>query len=129
DNAVNQRLAVRLLEKRGHSVALAVNGVAALDALERERFDLVLMDVQMPGMGGLEATAEIRRRERAASGARVPIIAMTAHAMSGDRERCLGAGMDGYVAKPIQTAALLAAIDAVFGAAVAPAVPRAAAHG
>ena len=125
DNVVNQRLAVRLLEKRGHSVAVAVNGTAVLAAVECERFDVVLMDVQMPGMDGLEATAEIRRREREAGAVRLPIIAMTAHAMSGDRERCLGAGMDGYVAKPIQTAALLGAIDAVFGAAPVPAPPRA----
>ncbi len=119
DNVVNQRLAVRLLEKRGHSVAVAVNGYDALAALERETFDLVLMDVQMPGMGGLETTAEIRRRERAGGGhVHLPIVAMTAHALSGDRERCLGAGMDGYVAKPIQTAVLLAAIEAVFGAPV-----------
>jgi CheY-like chemotaxis protein len=130
DNVVNQRLAVRLLEKRGHSVAVAVNGYEALAALERETFDLVLMDVQMPGMGGLETTAEIRRRELAGgSHVHLPIVAMTAHAMSGDRERCLGAGMDGYVAKPIQTAVLLAAIEAVFGAAAAPAPLAAAANG
>jgi two-component system, sensor histidine kinase and response regulator len=101
DNAVNQRLATRLLEKQGHTVELANNGCEALAALERKSFDLVLMDVQMPEMDGFEATARIRTKE-AAGGRRLPIIAMTAHAMKGDRERCLEAGMDGYVSKPIQ---------------------------
>jgi CheY-like chemotaxis protein len=101
DNAVNQMLAVRLLEKRGHSITLAANGRAALAALEANRFDVVLMDVQMPEMDGFEATAAIRARENG-SGRRTPIIAMTAHAMKGDRERCLAAGMDGYVSKPLE---------------------------
>jgi len=114
DNAVNQRVAVRLLEKRGHSVAVAGNGSEALTRLERETFDLVLMDVQMPVMDGLEATAAIRARE-AGTGARTPIIAMTAHAMRGDRERCLEAGMDEYVAKPVQPAELFKAINATLG--------------
>jgi two-component system sensor histidine kinase/response regulator len=101
DNAVNQRLAVRLLEKQGHSVVLTDNGRQALEALEREPFDLVLLDVQMPEMDGLEAAAAIRARE-AGTGRHVPILAMTAYAMKGDRERCLAAGMDDYIAKPIQ---------------------------
>jgi signal transduction histidine kinase/CheY-like chemotaxis protein len=100
DNPVNQRLAVRLLEKRGHTVAVASTGKEALALLERQSFDLVLMDVQMPEMDGLEATASIRARERLVGGHQI-IIAMTAHAMKGDRERCLEAGMDGYVTKPI----------------------------
>jgi PAS domain S-box-containing protein len=101
DNLVNQRLAVRLLEKQGHAVVVADNGKEALAALEREPFDLVLMDVQMPEMGGLEATAVIRRQEQG-TGKHLPVVAMTAHAMKGDRERCLAAGMDGYVSKPVQ---------------------------
>jgi len=100
DNDVNRRLAQRLLEKLGHSVVTAQDGRQALEVLERDRVDLVLMDVQMPGMDGLEATAEIRRREK--PGARLPVIALTAHAMSGDREQCLEAGMDDYLSKPIQ---------------------------
>jgi signal transduction histidine kinase/DNA-binding response OmpR family regulator/ligand-binding sensor domain-containing protein len=100
DNAVNQRLAVRLLERRGHHVVLAGNGREALEAIEKERFDLVLMDVQMPEMDGFEATAALRQKERS-SGMHLPVIALTAHAMKGDRERCLAAGMDGYLAKPI----------------------------
>jgi two-component system, sensor histidine kinase and response regulator len=99
DNAVNQRLATRLLEKRGHRVALAANGQEALDALEKEKFDLVFM--QMPEMDGLEATAAIREKEKR-SGLHQPIIALTAHAMKGDRDKCLAAGMDGYLSKPIR---------------------------
>jgi two-component system sensor histidine kinase/response regulator len=114
DNATNQRLAVRLLEKMGHCVAVANNGKEALDAVERETFDLVLMDVQMPEMGGLEATAAMRERERGAEG-HLPIIALTAHAMKGDRERCLEAGMDGYVGKPIRTQELAREIELVLG--------------
>jgi two-component system sensor histidine kinase/response regulator len=101
DNAVNQRLAVRLLEKRGHSVVVAGNGREALNALEKESFDLVFMDVQMPEMDGLEATAAIREREKV-SGHRQAIIALTAHAMKGDREKCIAGGMDGYLTKPIR---------------------------
>jgi len=101
DNAVNQRLAIRLLEKQGHTVVVANNGREAVSAFERERFNLILMDVQMPEMSGFEATAAIREREQA-TGAHLPIIAMTAHAMTGDRERCLEAGMDSYISKPIQ---------------------------
>jgi PAS domain S-box-containing protein len=101
DNLVNQRLALRLLEREGHQVTVAANGRAALARLEEGPFDLVLMDVQMPEMDGLEATAAIRERERA-TGRHVPILALTAHAMKGDRERCLAAGMDGYLSKPIR---------------------------
>jgi two-component system, sensor histidine kinase and response regulator len=101
DNLVNQRLAVRLLEKRGHRVVVASNGREALEALEKDSFDLVFMDVQMPEMDGLEATAAIRERETR-SGLHQPIIALTAHAMKGDREKCLAGGMDGYLTKPIR---------------------------
>ncbi|MGH9378396.1 MAG: response regulator, partial [Terriglobia bacterium] len=94
-----------------HRVALANNGREALAALDKEKFHLVLMDIQMPVMGGFEATAAIREREKAAGG-HIPIIAMTAHAMIGDRKKCLEAGMDGYVSKPVKIKALLDAIDA-----------------
>jgi CheY-like chemotaxis protein len=100
DNAVNQRLIVRLLEKRGHCVVLAANGQEALAALDVEPFDIVFMDVQMPEMDGYEATAAIRTKEKC-TGAHQTIIALTAHAMKGDREKCLNAGMDGYLTKPI----------------------------
>jgi two-component system, sensor histidine kinase and response regulator len=102
DNPVNQRLAVRLLEKRGHRVTVAGNGREALEALERESFDLVFMDVQMPEMDGMEATAAIRDKEKG-TGQHQPIIALTAHAMTGDREKCLAGGMDGYLTKPIRS--------------------------
>ena len=101
DNPVNQRLIVRLLEKRGHRVVLADNGRQALAALEKESFDLVLMDVQMPEMDGFEATSAIRMREKSI-GSHQTIIALTAHAMKGDREECLARGMDGYLTKPIR---------------------------
>jgi signal transduction histidine kinase/DNA-binding response OmpR family regulator len=109
DNLVNQRLVVRLLEKQGHTVVVASNGREALATVDREVFDAVLMDVQMPEMDGYAATAAIRERERS-TGHHVPIIAMTAHAMMGDEERCLAAGMDGYVSKPIDATTLCAAI-------------------
>lgn len=112
DNIVNQRLAVRLLEKQGHSVVVAETGKEALAALQQHPFDLVLMDVQMPEMDGFAATAAIREREKE-TGQHIPIIAMTAHAMKGDRERCLEAGMDGYVAKPVQAQELEEAIAAL----------------
>jgi PAS domain S-box-containing protein len=109
DNATNQMLAIALLEKAGHTVETALNGREALAALARRSFDVVLMDVQMPEMDGLEATARIRAQELA-RGTRVPIVAMTAHAMKGDRERCLDAGMDGYVSKPVQAEDLYRAL-------------------
>jgi CheY-like chemotaxis protein len=101
DNAVNQRLAVRLLEKRGHRVIVAGNGLEALEALKRDSFDLVLMDVQMPDMDGLEATTALRQNEKGGQ-FHQRVIALTAHAMQGDRERCIAAGMDGYLTKPIK---------------------------
>jgi PAS domain S-box-containing protein len=110
DNIVNQRVAVGLLTRRGHQVTVAANGLDALAALERESFDVVLMDVQMPELGGLEATAEIRARERR-TGGRAYIVAMTAHAMTGDRERFLAAGMDGYLSKPIDPEMLFAVVE------------------
>ena len=113
DNAVNQRLASRLLEKEGHVVVLAEDGAKALKACHENTFDLILMDVQMPVMDGLEATAAIRRTEQA-TGHHIPIIAMTAHAMTGDRQRFLKAGMDGYVSKPIHSGELLEAIESVL---------------
>jgi CheY-like chemotaxis protein len=113
DNPVNQKLAVRLLEKRGHVVVAAGNGRQALAAFAQEHFDVVLMDVQMPEMDGFEATAAIRDEEKT-TGAHVPIIAMTAHAMKGDEERCLRAGMDGYVSKPIDAQSLFRAIESLI---------------
>jgi signal transduction histidine kinase/CheY-like chemotaxis protein len=113
DNLVNQRLVVQLLEKRGHTVVVANNGREVLAALEKDVFHLILMDVQMPEMGGVEVTAAIRGREKEAGG-HVPIIALTAHAMSGDRERCLAAGMDGYIAKPINPKEVFDLIDALL---------------
>jgi PAS domain S-box-containing protein len=110
DNIVNQRVAAALLTKRGHTVTVVNNGREAVDALKRERFDLVLMDVQMPEMDGLEATAAIRRMEQA-TGQHVRIVAMTAHAMSGDRENCLAAGMDGYLSKPIDQRTLYDVVE------------------
>jgi signal transduction histidine kinase/ligand-binding sensor domain-containing protein/CheY-like chemotaxis protein len=110
DNPVNRTLATRLLERRGHRVSAATNGREALDLLERASFDVILMDVQMPGVDGLEATTEIRRREFAMGG-HVPIIAMTAHALKGDREMCLAAGMDAYVNKPLDPAQFIAAVE------------------
>jgi CheY-like chemotaxis protein len=116
DNAINSRVAVRMLEKEGHTVTVADDGRAAIELWERERFDVVLMDVQMPELDGFAATAEIRRREQAAApdtSCHVPIIAMTAHAMRGDEERCRQAGMDDYVSKPIDAKRLSAAIARV----------------
>jgi CheY-like chemotaxis protein len=105
DNAVNQELAVRILKKHGHKAVVARTGKEALALLGKRSFDLVLMDVQMPDMDGFEATAAIRETEPT-RGARIPIVAMTAHALAGDRERCLQSGMDAYIAKPIQAAEL-----------------------
>ncbi len=112
DNEVNQLLATRVLQKQGHTVTVARNGREALDLIEGGSFEVVLMDVQMPEMDGLEATQEIRRREQGTP-RRLPIIALTAHAMKGDRERCLTAGMDDYLSKPIDEDALCRAIRAV----------------
>ncbi|HEV3263487.1 MAG TPA: response regulator [Gemmataceae bacterium] len=112
DNAFNQRVGVMKLEKKGHQVTVVGSGQDALAALDRETFDLILMDVQMPDMDGLEVTAVIRRNEQT-TGGHIPIVAMTAHAMKGDRERCLESGMDGYVTKPIQDHELWRAIRGV----------------
>jgi PAS domain S-box-containing protein len=113
DNRVNQMLAVRLLEKRGHHVQVAGDGREALEKLKTADFDLVLMDVQMPVMGGFEATAAAREMEKG-TGRHIPIVALTAHAVTGDRERCLAAGMDGYVAKPIRPEELFEQIEALI---------------
>jgi PAS domain S-box-containing protein len=113
DNLVNQKLASSLLEKHGHTVVIAANGRRALERLETEGFDLVLMDVQMPEIDGFEATAAIRKKE-VETGTHLPIIAMTAHAMQGDKERCLAAGMDGYLSKPLNVKELLKVIQAVL---------------
>jgi signal transduction histidine kinase/AmiR/NasT family two-component response regulator len=117
DNTVNRQVAVRVLNRHGYSAAAAVSGRDGLDQIARSGFDLILMDVQMPEMDGYEATQTIRRAEES-SGGHIPIIAMTAHAMKGDRERCLAAGMDGYVSKPIDVNDLLAAIEGVWASAV-----------
>ena len=116
DNPVNQKLAQHLLERRGHTPILVANGREAVELTARDRFDLVLMDLQMPEVDGFEATAAIRTRERQAGQPRVPIIALTAHAMQGDRRRCLDADMDGYVAKPIKPVELFEVIDRVMAA-------------
>jgi PAS domain S-box-containing protein len=113
DNLVNQLLAVRLLEKRGHHVQVAGDGREVLEKLKTAEFDLILMDVQMPVMGGFEATAAIREMEKG-TGRHIPIIALTAHAVTGDRERCVAAGMDGYVAKPIHPEELFEQIEALI---------------
>jgi signal transduction histidine kinase/CheY-like chemotaxis protein len=113
DNAVNQKLAVRLLEKEGHSVTVVGNGRLALDMIESGSFDVVLMDVQMPVMGGFEATAALRRRERG-TGQHLPVVATTAHAMKGDREACEAAGMDAYISKPIQPRELFNILAQLF---------------
>ncbi len=110
DTPFNQKYILRLLSRWGHEAVVAENGLTALRILQQEAFDMVLMDVQMPEMDGLEATAAIRKMERDGQGEAIPIIAMTAHAMKGDRERCIEAGMDDYVSKPISSDALLKAI-------------------
>jgi len=114
DSLVNQKLVRALLERRGHRVVIANNGHEALGACLAERFDLILMDIQMPEMDGLEATAAIRRAERQ-TGVRTPIVAMTAHVLQGDRERCLESGMDDYLAKPVRARRLFEAIEAATG--------------
>lgn len=110
DNPVNQELAVELLEMRGHSVRIAGNGVEVLAALDRESFDVILMDVQMPEMDGFQATGAIRNREKQ-SGTHIPIIAITGFAMKGDRQRCLDAGMDGYISKPLRSKELFEVVE------------------
>ena len=125
DNAVNQLVMQGMLKKRGHHVTVADTGRTALDALERSPFDLVLMDVQMPELDGFEATREIRRKERASGSPRVPVIALTAHAMSGDRERCLDAGMDEYLTKPVNAKELDAALAKVATGTLPAAEPQA----
>jgi two-component system, sensor histidine kinase and response regulator len=112
DNAVNQKLAKRLLEKMGHSITLAANGAEAVRAHAAGHFDIILMDVQMPEMNGFEATARIREREKL-TGQHIPIVALTAHAMRGDREKCLAAGMDDYLSKPLNASALLEKLTAL----------------
>jgi CheY-like chemotaxis protein len=112
DNAVNQRLAIRLLEKRGHRVTLAQNGREALTAWSQGSFDFILMDVQMPIMSGHEATMAIREREQM-TGGHIPIVALTAHAMKGDEDLCHAAGMDYYLTKPIKAEALFSLIDSI----------------
>ncbi len=116
---MNQKLASRLLEKQGHNVVPVGNGREALEQIERRTFDLVLMDIQMPVMGGLEATEAIRSREKS-TGTHLPIIAMTAHAMQGDRDRCLAAGMDDYVSKPIDVKQLFTVVQNVLAASGVP---------
>ena len=124
DNAVNQKLAVRLLEKWGHTVRVAMTGREALAAWEQHPFDLVLMDVQMPEMDGLAATAAIRLKERTTQ-THIPIIAMTAHAMTGDKERCLTAGMDDYISKPLKAEIFFKTLERLLPEATAPPAPPA----
>jgi CheY-like chemotaxis protein len=114
DNRVNQLVARRILEKLGCTIDIVENGREAVDAVAGRHYDVVLMDIQMPIMDGFEATTLIREREASANG-RVPIIAMTAHAMQGDRERCLAVGMDGYVSKPVNIAGIADAIGELQG--------------
>jgi CheY-like chemotaxis protein len=114
DNPINQRVVQHLLRKRRWSMTVVDDGRQAVAAFERERFDLVLMDVQMPEMDGLEAVTLLRSIERRDGRGHTPVIAVTAHAMSGDRDRCLARGMDGYVTKPLRPDALFAHIDDVL---------------
>jgi two-component system sensor histidine kinase/response regulator len=113
DNPVNQKVAAKMLERMGHTVLIAENGTEVLGALEKQSFDLILMDIQMPEVDGFEATRSIRERERD-TGEHLPIVAMTAHAMKGDKERCLQAGMDSYIAKPINVQQLFETIESLF---------------
>jgi len=115
DNAINQRLILRMLERAGHATTLVETGREAVEALELDSFDLVLMDVQMPDLDGIQATVQIRNRENGGD-KRLPIIAMTAHAMPGDRERCLAAGMDAYLSKPLRFDSLIGAIESTVSA-------------
>ena len=122
DNPVNQRLASKVLEKRGHQVTVTATGRGALECMQGQIFDVVLMDVQMPDMDGLEATALIREWEKT-RGRRTPIIALTAHSMKGDRERCLAAGMDNYVTKPFDAARLIEVVESTVRAAAPDSTP------
>ena len=112
DDPISRTLASTVLRHNGHSVATAANGVEALRLVERRPFDVILMDIQMPRMDGIEATGQIRQRE-SRTGGRVPIVALTAHAMKGDRERCLAAGMDDYISKPLDMNQLLAVVGKI----------------
>jgi len=122
DNPTNQKLVTVLLEQQGHQVSIVTNGRLAVERAAQEPFDIILMDVQMPEMSGLEATAAIREAERR-TGGHIPIVALTARAMAGDREQCLAAGMDAYVAKPVRADELFSAIDAIAGSQASPAPP------
>ena len=122
DNEINQEAGQRILERRGHSVVLAATGLAVLELLARQTFDIVLMDCQMPELDGFAATARIREDEKR-TGKRIPIVALTAHAMAGDRERCLAAGMDGYVSKPINRQELFETIERLVPAVSAAGAP------
>ena len=112
DNLINQKFALRALQMKGHNVEVANNGLEAVNLWEGNEFDLILMDVQMPQMDGLEATRQIRSKEQAdQTTERTLIVAMTAHAMKGDREKCLSAGMDGYLTKPIRPTRLFSIVE------------------
>jgi CheY-like chemotaxis protein len=113
DSVVNQKLAIGLLHKYGHEVTVANNGIEAVEQWSSGAYDVVLMDIEMPQMNGIQATAELRARERT-TGRHVPIVAMTAHALQGDEQRCLDAGMDAYVSKPIRTQHLFETLAAVI---------------
>jgi CheY-like chemotaxis protein len=117
DNRINQIVTARLLEKRGFRTVLAKNGREAFEMLDRESVDLVLMDVQMPEMDGFEATRRIREREKK-TGGHLPIVAMTAHVLDGDREKCLDAGMDAYLAKPVESGQLYKMIEEMLAPAI-----------
>ena len=123
DNPANQKLAAYILQDRGHLVEMAGDGQEALYLTEQNRYDVILMDVQMPEMDGLEATAAIRKRED--GGSRVPIIAMTAHAMKSDRDRCLAAGMDGYLSKPVNAQEMIGLVESLAAGSGAVSVPPA----
>jgi CheY-like chemotaxis protein len=113
DNLISQKVGTRVLEKQGHVVHVACNGREALESLDNGDYDLVLMDVQMPEMDGFAATQEIRRKEQG-TGRHTPVVAMTAHAVKGDRERCLEAGMDDYISKPLQPHQMMETIERVL---------------
>jgi len=114
DSLVNQKLAATILQQAGHQVVVAAHGRAGIEAWQSQYFDLILMDIQMPEMDGIEATHVIRRQERE-TGEHIPIIALTAHALKGDQERCLQAGMDAYIAKPLRARRLLDVIETTLG--------------